>query len=215
MVLPLLLGISSLLGLLTPHSPKMPTQTPIKPCAALPYGYGPRALLDTPLGFLTAPIFRSYAKSSTTPRGYDLVYANSHSASTSAVYLRYDELAVYNVHTCARRCDATRGCKAFNIFFERTPTLNVGPQCKNSLSSTTIKCALWGSELVGGERENTGYMLYDFQVVVAGSNAYNKNGEVVRTSLVSDGVPSVSRLDGKGMCAVVALLVAVCLMSLL
>jgi hypothetical protein len=83
------------------------------------------------------------------------------------------------------------------------------------LSSTTIKCALWGSKLVGGERENTGYMLYDFQVVVAGSNAYNKNGEVVRTSLVSDGVPSVPRLDGKGMYAVMAVLVAVCLMSVL
>jgi hypothetical protein len=60
-----------------------------------------------------------------------------------------------------------------------------------------------------------GYMLYDFQVVVAGSNAYNKNGEVVRTSLMSDGVPSVPRLDGKRMCAVVVVVVVACLMSVL
>jgi hypothetical protein len=75
-------------------------------------------------------------------------------------------------------------------------------------------CAV-GKRIGGWGASEYGYMLYDFQVVVAGSNAYNKNREVVRTSLVSDGVPSVPRLDGKGMCAVVAVMVVVGLMSML
>jgi hypothetical protein len=180
---------------------------PTTPCSPLPYGAGPRALIDTPLGFLTNPVFLSHAKSSVTPAGYDLVYANGHSSSISPAYLGYAQLPVYDVQACSRRCDNTASCKAFNIFFERTPTLNVGETCRNSLSSTTIKCALWGEEL-RGEGKNTGYRVWDFQVVVAGSNAYNKNGEAVRGM----GVP---RLESAGMRALVVGVLAVGVISMM
>jgi hypothetical protein len=189
--------------------PKMPNT----PCSPLPYGHGPKPQIDTPLGFLTAPIFLSYAKSSSTPPGYDLVYSNAHSSSTSTSYLGYTELPIYSPQTCSRRCDATTGCKAFNIFFERTPTLKVGEQCRNSLSSTTIKCALWGEELGEGDGKNKGYRTWDFQVVVAGSNAYNKNGEAVPVR--SEGVPSVPRLEGIGMRAVVVGMLAAGVVSMM
>jgi hypothetical protein len=149
-------------------------------CEPLPYGHGPRATIDTPLGFLNNTEFMSYAKTALTPTGYSLVYSNEHGSSVSDSYLRYDELSMYSVHECSRRCNDTRDCRAFNIFFERTPALNIGPECKNSLSSTTVKCALWGDELNKKGAQNVGYARWDFQVVVAGSNAYNKVEGAVR-----------------------------------
>jgi hypothetical protein len=156
-------------------------------CEPLPYGHGPRTRIDTPLGFLTNNAFLSYAKTALTPRGYVRVYTNEHGSSVSDSYLRYDELNDYDSLDCARRCDETKGCKAFNIFFERTPALNVGPQCKTSLSSTTIKCALWGKELKGSDAKNVGYKRWDFWVVVAGSNAYNKIDGTARSAAGSSG----------------------------
>jgi hypothetical protein len=153
---------------------KMSVPNIIGHCEPLPYGHGPRAIVDTPLGFLNNTEFMSYAKTALAPSGYSLVYSNEHGSSVSDRYLRYDELDVYDVRECAQRCNDTRECRAFNIFFERSPALNIGPKCKNSLSSTTIKCALWGNELDAKDAQNVGYARWDFQVVVAGSNAYNR-----------------------------------------
>ncbi|KAL1801024.1 hypothetical protein ACET3X_001366 [Alternaria dauci] len=64
-------------------------------------------------------------------------------------------------------------CNSFNIYFERSPSINLGERCQDADSRTIIKCALWGE---GNMRKdgatNTGYKNWDFEVVIAGSNGY-------------------------------------------
>jgi hypothetical protein len=157
----------------------------IKECDPVPYGHGPRPTDDTMLAFLQNPDFSIMALNSPAPDGYTSVYTNEHASSVSAKYLRYDEVNDYSASNCSRQCDRTTGCQAFNIYFERTPTLNLGSECKTSLSSTMIKCVLWGDSLQKSDATNRGYLRWDFGVVIAGSNAYNKGEKAAVKSMVS------------------------------
>ncbi|OAL04948.1 hypothetical protein IQ06DRAFT_102772 [Phaeosphaeriaceae sp. SRC1lsM3a] len=145
-------------------------------CKPLPHGHGPQPSDDSPIGFLNFPEFSNLARNVTTPSNYSKIYEDEHASTAADGYLGYDALEAYSTTECAGRCDSTDGCEAFNIFFERTPTLNVGPACNNSESSTTIKCAFWGTQLEASDATNRGYERWEFGVVVAGSNAYNRNG---------------------------------------
>ena len=64
-------------------------------------------------------------------------------------------------------------CNSFNIYFERSPSINLGEECQDANSRTIVKCALWGE---GNMREecatNTGYKNWKFEIVIAGSNGY-------------------------------------------
>jgi hypothetical protein len=146
-------------------------------CSPIGYGHGLRPTDDTTLAFLQDPNFSISALDAPVPSGYTLAYANERASSVSDKYIMYSELQDYGTTNCSKQCDRTAGCEAFNIFFERTPTLNLGPECKTSLSSTVIKCVLWGSRLDGLDATNRGYTQWDFDVVIAGSNAYNKGTE--------------------------------------
>jgi hypothetical protein len=64
-------------------------------------------------------------------------------------------------------------CQGFNIYFERSPAIQLGPKCRKSASRTIIKCALWGEPLRIEGAKNIGYREWDFDVVIAGSNGYN------------------------------------------
>ncbi|KAF1914617.1 hypothetical protein BDU57DRAFT_425731, partial [Ampelomyces quisqualis] len=142
-------------------------------CEHRAHGKGPQPFPDTPLAFLQLPEFSTMARDAPTPWGYRKVYQDQHASSVSEKYMTHDTMETYSTHDCAWRCDKVQGCEAFNIFFERTPTLNLGQKCRNTLASSAIKCALWGSMLNSSDATDTGYMRFDFQVVVAGSNAYN------------------------------------------
>lgn len=153
-----------------------PYSEDVEACEKVPHGHGPRPTTDTPMGFLEFPEFSNLARNASTPNNYSKVYEDKHASVASDSYLGYKQLQKYSTTDCAGRCDSTDGCEAFNIFFERTPTLNVGPACNNSESSTLVKCAFWGTQLEASDATNQGYDRWDFAVVVAGSNAYNKNG---------------------------------------
>jgi len=63
-------------------------------------------------------------------------------SQTNSNYLQrgYTLLNEYSTQTCASKCDAIDGCAAFNIYFERDPTLNPNDaSCKNPPSTTNIK----------------------------------------------------------------------------
>jgi len=67
---------------------------------------------------------------------------------------------------------------AFNIYFERDPSVDPGTGnsgCANPSSVIYAKCALWGGPLNSANANNKGQMRNQFEVAVAGSNAYQNN----------------------------------------
>jgi hypothetical protein len=158
------------------------------------------------LAFLQDPEFAISALNAPVPSGYTPAYSNERASSVSDKYIMYSELQDYGTTNCSKQCDRTTGCEAFNIFFERTPTLNLGPKCKTSLSSTVIKCVLWGSKLSGLDATNRGHTQWDFGVVIAGSNAYNRGTRVVKGTTKEDAVTSVASSTLAPKIAVVLLL---------
>ncbi|KAH7406931.1 hypothetical protein DE146DRAFT_753472 [Phaeosphaeria sp. MPI-PUGE-AT-0046c] len=159
-----------------------PHSEDVRACEPISHGHGPQPSDDSPIGFLTYSEFSNMARNATTPNNYSRTYEDKHASTASDGYLGYDELEAYSTIECAGRCDSTEGCEAFNIYFERKPTLNVGPSCNNSESSTAIKCAFWGTQLEASDATNRGYNRWDFGVVVAGSNAYNRNGGTTKSA---------------------------------
>lgn len=54
-------------------------------------------------------------------------------------YLGYSVVQTYDVATCAQKCTAKAGCLAFNIYFERDPTLEPGTGCVDPPAFANIK----------------------------------------------------------------------------
>jgi hypothetical protein len=113
------------------HASTIPSSADdLEECDPLPFGHGPRPTTDSVLAFLQNPDFSIIARNSAAPGYYTSVYSNKYASSVSERYLRYDEMEVYSASNCSKQCDQTEGCQAFNIYFERIPTLNLGPKCK-------------------------------------------------------------------------------------
>jgi hypothetical protein len=109
------------------------------------------------------------------PIGYFQTYNNKQAASSAMNYLGYTVVDTgngYDVSWCASKCSSKAGCTAFNIYFERDPTLDPGPGCPNPPAFANIKCSFWGTALDETSATNTGQFRYDFEVAIAGSNAY-------------------------------------------
>jgi hypothetical protein len=79
----------------------------------------------------------------------------------------------YDVDFCASKCTAKPGCLAFNIFFERSPTLTPGRNCPNPPAFANIKCSLWGAAIDDETATHGGSRECQFDTAVAGSNGYN------------------------------------------
>jgi len=79
----------------------------------------------------------------------------------------------YDTDFCATKCNSQPGCLAFNIFFERNPTLDPGRNCPNPPAFANIKCTLWGAALDSKTATNRGSRNRQFDTAVAGSNGYN------------------------------------------
>jgi hypothetical protein len=107
-------------------------------------------------------------------RRYKIAFTDLNDSIQGTKYLGYQYLQTYSTIQCQQFCDATDGCKAFIIYFERDPTVNPAAACANPSSLTNIKCALWGQKIDDSLANNTGQYRKDFQVVIAGSNGYNK-----------------------------------------
>ncbi|KAI0416359.1 hypothetical protein F5X98DRAFT_388110 [Xylaria grammica] len=142
-------------------------------CEPQTLGYGPSPDIDTATAFLSFSAFSEAAESATTPDGYSLNYRNLNASSNAYGYLGFTLLESYDTQTCAAKCKGINGCRSFNLFFERDPALQLGDFCPDSQSTTLIKCVFWGGPTSVDNAKNTGFRYYDFDIVIAGSNAYD------------------------------------------
>lgn len=106
-----------------------------------------------------------------TPKDYTQVFQNQDGSANGDKYITYFNFQSYDINACATKCDQTSGCAAFNLYFERNPTVSTDPLCcPNPPSMTNIKCALWGSTLDKKSASNKGQYRNSFEVVMGGSN---------------------------------------------
>ncbi|KAK0106052.1 hypothetical protein ONS95_004558 [Cadophora gregata] len=144
-------------------------------CAQQPAGSGPPSNPDTPSNFQIDPNFTNLATAATTPTNYTLAFSNGNAATAGTTFVGSTLLTTYAPAQCASFCTQTMRCAGFNIYFERDPSLDpnaVG--CPNPAGVTNIKCILWGETVSNTTATNYGQFRASFQVVVAGSNGYNR-----------------------------------------
>lgn len=85
-------------------------------------------------------------------------------------------LSTYDTLTCASKCDRDNRCVAFNVYVERDPSLDPNSvNCPMPASTTNYKCTTWGVPVSPEGATNTGQYRASFQILMAGSNGYNKN----------------------------------------
>ncbi|KAL1301934.1 hypothetical protein AAFC00_002393 [Neodothiora populina] len=152
-------------------------------CAVQPSGVAMTPKTDTAAAFTAYSGFRKAAVTASYPSGYLISFSGNTKAVSFANYMTYFTLTSYNPQTCADYCSNTYGCTSFNIFFERSPSLNPAAACPNPPSISTVKCSLFSSRVSEQVATNAGQwrgpfsganVAQNFQVVIAGSNGYNK-----------------------------------------
>lgn len=155
-------------------------------CALQPAGVNIGPASDTAAAFTKYAGFHGAAISAAYPAGYLISFAGGLKAVAQPdSFMTYYMLNSYNPQTCADYCSNTYGCGSFNIFFERAPTVNPAVGCPNPPSTTYVKCSLFAHTIASTQiATNAGQwrgpysganFTQNFQVVIAGSNAYNKN----------------------------------------
>ena len=162
-------------------------------CPAEPVGYGPVPIPDTPADFLSSSAIQvslvdepteagvltccqSLATKATLPSGYTLAYQNLNSSLTAANYMGYFTVQSYDPSVCASACDNTKGCTAFNIYMERSPTMSPDDtNCPNPPSTNKIGCSFWGTVATTQAATNYGQWRSGFNVVIAGSNGMGQD----------------------------------------
>ncbi|KAL8960618.1 MAG: hypothetical protein Q9193_002712 [Seirophora villosa] len=145
------------------------------PCSPQPDGYGPKPATDSADAFLAFQTFHDTANSAATPQGYTRSFVDLQASVNANSYMGLYTLKTYDTIKCQQLCDAASLCTAFNIYFERDPTLAPADACPNPAGFTNIKCTLWGSGVTTEAAKNKGQYRRDFQVVISGSNGYTKN----------------------------------------
>ncbi|KAF4555694.1 Hypothetical protein D9617_2g056570 [Elsinoe fawcettii] len=150
--------------------------TSAKTCLPQPTGYGYVSSPDTPAAFLADSTFSSQAASAPVPAGYTKIFENLNATSQAYGYLGFTTLKFYDTNTCASKCTKIKGCMAFNVYFERDPSVSPDSNdCLNPPSVTNIKCTFWGGPVTKWNALNKGQWRRQFQVVMTGSNGYVNN----------------------------------------
>lgn len=178
---------------------------PEDPCAPQPDGNGPAGLsVDQ---FLSNSDFKQAATSApvqvTGKSGatYAQVFSNLQAAASANSYLGLHTLDSYDVNKCAAFCDDIALCTSFNIYIERDPSLNPtkndstaptvwGYWCPNPSAITNYKCTLWGSNLDASMATNQGEWRKDFQVVITGSDGYDKTNNTTPSCQITSNIPA-------------------------
>ena len=116
---------------------------------------------DTDTSFLAYQPFEDAAIAAAiptnVPQGYSLAFSNLQGSSQTTTYLGYETINSYDPVQCASICDQQDGCIAFNIYFERDPTLAPNKtNCANPPSLTNIKCVRWGVHIEQTTATNVG-----------------------------------------------------------
>jgi hypothetical protein len=115
----------------------------------------------------------SLAKGASTPSGYFNTFTNLQGASSAYGYMGYKVVESYDPSLCASECDSKSGCLSFNIYVERDPSANPGPDCQDPEAVANIKCSFWGGPVYTDTATNTGQWREKFEVAIAGSNGYS------------------------------------------
>ncbi|PNS16375.1 hypothetical protein CAC42_109 [Sphaceloma murrayae] len=159
---------------------------PEDPCAPQPDAYGPNITNpDTVDNWMSQASFQNAAKNAVTPSGWVRTFNNLNGSVSASSYMGLWTLKAYDPSQCAAICNNNTGCTAFNIFIERDPSLNPckndstaytpwGYWCPLPSSITNYKCTLWGSNIDASVATNMGGWRGDFNVVITGSNGYDK-----------------------------------------
>lgn len=151
---------------------------PEDPCSLQPDGYGAKTSPDTADAFEANQVYHKLAQSAATPSGYALTFKDLNASVNANSYMGLYTLESYDVAGCAAKCDAQDLCTAFNLYIERDPMWNPD-QCsctgEDVSSITNYKCTLWGSGVQPAAAVNFGETRSGFEVVIAGSNGYEKS----------------------------------------
>ncbi|RMZ69544.1 nad mitochondrial precursor [Pyrenophora seminiperda CCB06] len=148
---------------------------PEDPCAAQPNAYGPPTTPDTADAFKNNAVYHKLATSAKTPSGYDQAFSDLSASVSGSGYLGYYELTSYDTDACAAKCESTATCTGFDLFIERDPKWNPRQcSCTKPDSVTRFKCTLWGQDVTKESATNNGQDQDGFEVVIVGSNGYNK-----------------------------------------
>jgi hypothetical protein len=86
---------------------------------------------SSPEAFQAGPVAKSLAVKATTPTGFIQVFNNALASNIDPSYMTFFYLNTYDAGLCAALCNFVDGCNAFNVYFERRPTLNPGENCLN------------------------------------------------------------------------------------
>jgi hypothetical protein len=179
---------SSQPSLLVGSGPVATPDTPVRKVAPFQYA---TITYQSQTAFYALPAISDAAYDSPTPANYTLSYSNLQASSNAEGYQGWSALTSYNTTECARLCNANDRCIAFNILFERSPSVEPGVDiCTDPPSTSTyltlplnarfnkipalIKCVLWSGEVSPKNAINTGETRSQFKVLIAGSNGYNK-----------------------------------------
>ena len=100
---------------------------------------GPVASPDTDSAFLSNSALSSTASSAPVPQGYSQAFTNAKGATQQGAYMGYYTLNSYDTVKCGQYCDAADGCMAFNIYYERDPTVVPTDSCKSSFICVPVQ----------------------------------------------------------------------------
>lgn len=116
---------------------------------------------DSPESFLAYQPFKDDAINAATqanvPQGYTLAFSNLEASSQTVSYLGLRTQNKYDPIACASYCDQHPGCVAFNLYYERDPSISPNAtNCPNPTSVTNIKCVRWGVQVSETTARNDG-----------------------------------------------------------
>lgn len=98
-----------------------------------------------------------YALPANVPQGYSLAFSNLKASSSIRPYLGLKTFEKYDPIACQVYCDQLEDCAAFNIYYERDPTVDPNDaSCENPESLTNIKCVRWGAAVSAATATNKG-----------------------------------------------------------
>lgn len=148
-------------------------QIPANVCVQQPAGASGMPSDLSAGNFVTDSFYSDASINAQNPAGWVQFFRNINASSSASGYKGYTLLPSYDVQKCADKCSAISGCNAFNIYFERDPSLAPNKDyCPDPDAVVSVKCVFWGGAVTRLNANNFGQYRASFQVLIAGSNGY-------------------------------------------